>query len=216
MKTLQASNLTQAVKALKKIDETLVSKIEKNVKDADKRHYHVILVRVKDRPGQTKNDVSVTTQTYSKLGFEKIKKNFVFQGFANAILLHDPSTLSAEELAKPKKGEKVAVAPVVPPVDTKKDETISSQAQEIADLKAKLAAKPKKEVAPVVPPVDNGSVSPPPEPTVKGDVDFDVSVADFKGLNEFAADNKIELGTAKSTDAIRIVVKDWIAKQATK
>lgn len=200
MKTLKASNLNQAVKELNKIDKSLIEKVDENVKDANKAHYHVILVKVKDRPGQAKNKVTVIVQTYNKAGFEKIKKNFVFQGFSSVVLLHDPSTLSAEELAPTKKlAEKPAP---VAPVDTKKDETISAQAntisekdQEIADLKAKLSEKPA--------PVDNG------------DVDFDVETADFKSLNEFAAANKIELGTAKSTDAIRVVVKEWIAKKVT-
>lgn len=107
MKTLQANNLSQAVKELKKIDETLIDKVKTDVKDVDKKHYHVILVKVIDRPGQAKNKVTVSVQTYNKPAYEKLKKNFAFQGFTSVILLHDPSQLSPEDLVDSKSNFKV-------------------------------------------------------------------------------------------------------------
>jgi len=207
MKVLEANNLSQAVKELNKIDKSLVEKLNADVKDADKKYYHVILVKVKDRPGQAKNEVTFIVQTYNARGFEKIKKNYVFQDFSQVILLHDPTQLSDEDLQDNKSAKKTSGK------DDAKDETIANQKQtisakdqEIADLKAQLASK------------ENGGADDKKDKKSGDDKktigdDFDVETADFKGLNEYAAANEIPLNGKRSTDDIRVEVKKWLASQ---
>lgn len=193
MKTLKASNLGQAQKQLSEIDKSLAEKLNENVKDVDKKHYHVILVKVVDRPGQPKNDVSMIIQTYNKQGYEKLKKNFIFQGFTQAILLHEP--VADEDV-------------VIENVSDEKDAIIAGKDAEIEALKAKLASVPNQTTQP-----EPETTTQPVESQNQEDV-FDVLTADFKGLNVFASENNIDLQGKRSTEDIRVVVDNWIKSKA--
>lgn len=90
MKRVKTNRYEQAVKEMKNLDESLVEKIKEEIKETDKDHFHVIMVKVLDRPGQVKNATTVTTQQFNEIAFQKIQKKFQFLGFTNLILLHDP------------------------------------------------------------------------------------------------------------------------------
>ena len=94
MSKISSNNYDQAVKEIKGMDAELVSRIPEKINANDANHYHVALVRITDRPGQVKNDVNVNVQQYHKNGFEKIKKTFIFQGFAKLVVVHNPENNS--------------------------------------------------------------------------------------------------------------------------
>lgn len=98
MTFVKANNYDQAVKELATQDEKLVSQIPDKIDSAEKEMFHVITVKVNDRPGQAKNEVVQNVQKYHQVGFDKLKKNFLILGFATLIVLHDPNAGTEEEL----------------------------------------------------------------------------------------------------------------------
>lgn len=102
MKQFQANNHKKASEQLDAIAEGLSKNLPESVNHKDRFHYHVAMVRISDRPGQAKNDVSFNVQQFHERGFEKMKKNVAFLGFSNAIILHDPTQVEEEATtAKP-------------------------------------------------------------------------------------------------------------------
>jgi len=96
MKQLQANNYSNAQKELEAIEKGLGGKVSEQVSPNDSKHYHVALVRIFDKPGEAKNEVSVVLQKYHKEAFEKLEKNFMFQGIHKLVIVHDPTKEIAE------------------------------------------------------------------------------------------------------------------------
>lgn len=104
MAKTKTNNYSQATKEIGSMDKDLTEKIPQEIENKDAKMYHVALVKIAQRPGQVKNDVSVTVQQYHQNGFEKIKRSFIFQGFNKLIVVHDPSAKGSQsEPAKPNK-----------------------------------------------------------------------------------------------------------------
>ena len=98
MKTLQANNLQQALTVLKEVKDLDAKKIEAFFKKhairfADRKMYHLILVRRQNNPQKETYDVSFMVQQYNKRGYEKIKVGFGQFGYSQAIILHNPELL---------------------------------------------------------------------------------------------------------------------------
>lgn len=100
MSKINSNNYTQAVKEVNAMDPEQIQRIPETINANDQKHYHVALIRINDRPGQPKNDVNVNVQQFHPRGFDKIKKSFVFQGFAKLVIVHDP-TKKSEPAKKP-------------------------------------------------------------------------------------------------------------------
>lgn len=102
MKKFQANNHQQASKQLDAIADGLSKNLPETVNHQDRFHYHVAMVRIDNRPGEAKNDVSFNVQQFHGRGFDKMKKNIQFLGFTQAVILHDPTQVEEEKgTAKP-------------------------------------------------------------------------------------------------------------------
>ena len=98
MKTIKPNNLDQAIKEIEAIDKELVGKVKEEIKHSDRRHNHVIAIKVLDRPGEVKNKVVVSTLILNDDKLEKIRKSFKFLGYSRLIVLHD-AKLVKEDVA---------------------------------------------------------------------------------------------------------------------
>jgi hypothetical protein len=201
MKTLKANNLSQAAKELKAIDEALVEKLNENIKEADKKHYHVILIKITERPGQVKNNVSFIIQKYTPRSFDKVKKQVAFLGFAAAIVLHDPSLLKEEDKTIVSTFEKTkTVEQVTKELEAKHKKEKEDLIKQLNDAKS---GNVKTEGG-------DGNGSDDDTKVLKGDPNFDVAKAVKDDLIAFAGENEIDLKDAKLVDDIRKVVSDWL------
>ena len=192
MRTLEANNLSQATEELKSIDETLIKKLNKEVKFGDRKHYHVILVKIKERVGQVKNDVSIIVQKYTPRSFAKVKKQIAFLGFVQAIVLHDPTQLKEEEVTGLTSHEKTKT---------------------IEQVKKELEAKHKKEIYDLKNEINEGKVKEKNTPIEEGtnkNKKFDVKKANGNELKAFAIENKITIDEKSQVKDIRSVVSEWI------
>lgn len=97
MKKSKANNHQQASKELAVLDAKLAETLQEEINESDKGHYNVILVRIKDRPGEAKNEVTMNIQTFNKRGFERLGDNLAFHGINKMILLHDPALETEED-----------------------------------------------------------------------------------------------------------------------
>ena len=192
MKTLKANNYEQAAKELANLDESLVKKISEEINASDKRHYHIITVRIIDRPGKVKNDTQVSIQKYHKHGFEKIVKRFKNTGADYCIVLHDPT----------KDGEDVEV--YVPSHKLKQTE---------AQIRAEVQAEAEKEIQKRV----DERIAKFKEDNEQEDPTDLVSLKEIRKLNQedlikFATENKVEVGEETRVRELKKIIISW-AKQ---
>ena len=137
------------------VEKGLSKKIKEKINHADRKHFHVVLVKVTDRPGQVKNKVSVSVQMFAKHGWEKIQKNFQFLGFNKIALLHDPTLLDEkEEVVIPTHARQAATIAATKEVNAEMDAEIEKRVearlkarQDALDKEAKAKADAAKEAA---------------------------------------------------------------------
>jgi hypothetical protein len=112
------------------MDSSLVSKIPTEIDSKDSKMYHVALVKIMDRPGEVKNDVSVNVQQYHERGFEKIQSSFRFLGYSKITVIHDPKKKNAP--AQPKAEPKAEPAKT----DEAKSDVVSDAKNDNEDFDA--------------------------------------------------------------------------------
>lgn len=207
MKTLQVNRLEQAmkeIKAIKGITEETIESIKTEIKPRERKLYHVALIKKVNNPAKEEYTTSVLVQSYNDRSFPNLKKNLVYLGFSQAIVLHDPSnedlTVAPKATFESRKENQEAIADL-----TKKHN------DEVAELKRKLAAKNAGEVV-VDGTTDGGTDG-------GGDgsetiTEIDVDKAKKDELIAFAQIKEIPLGDASKVDEIREVVKTWVESQA--
>lgn len=140
-KTFKSNRYAKATKELEAIAKGLSEKVSEDIKDTDKFHYHVALVKVTDRPGQVNNKVNVSVHCYSKQGWEKIQKNYAFHGFSKIVLVHDPSQVEEEQpIIVPQHVTTSATASVNEKADQKKQAEIDKA---VAEAKKKWIEEQK-------------------------------------------------------------------------
>lgn len=139
MKNLKSNRYEKAVNEIKNLDESLVEKIKSEIKESDKGYFHVAMVKIHERAGSVKNDVSVTTQPFGLIQFEKLQKNYQFLGYNKLILVHDPRLETQDEFV----GE---TKKVVPMSKEELDELIEQRVQERMDAREQLEGKSKEEL----------------------------------------------------------------------
>lgn len=120
MSKIKTNNFDQAKKEMEAMDATLVSKIPSEIDAKDSKHYHVAMVKIMDRPGEVKNDVSINVQAFHQRGFEKIKESFRFLGYSKITVVHDPS----------KKATPVKQIPTAP---AKEPKTANAKSDDLSD-----------------------------------------------------------------------------------
>ena len=134
---------------------------------------------------------------WSRSGFEKIKKNFVTQGFASLIILHDPTQLSPEEDVSLKGHEKSAI-------DTQIEKEVKEAMQKrIEERKKKAhqeAVEKKAQEA-----KQAGAADSNPKPLMYEGVEIT-----SENIDDFIKDNEIDASMAKSPEGKLAIVKKWI------
>lgn len=190
MKTLKVSNYQQALKEINALDSEKAGIIKEEINFDDRNHYHVAMVRITDRPGQAKNDVSVNVQMFHESGFQKLEKNFQILGFNKLIVVHDPNQNPVEE---------TQTAPqTTPPATTKTPEEIEAEIEAKANAKADelFNARLAKMEA------EKG--------THDEAVKFGETIAEMKAFAEL---NKIDLSGLKKSEDIKTAIETWLAEQ---
>lgn len=98
--TIKTNNFDQAKKEIQAMDADMVSKIPSEVDVKDSKHYHVAMIKIMDRPGEVRNEVSVNVQMFHPRSFDKIKSSFRFLGYSKITVIHDPSKKGKVEPVK--------------------------------------------------------------------------------------------------------------------
>ena len=186
MKKLKSNRYEKAVNEIKNLDENLSSKIVEEIKESDKDHFHVATIKISDRPGQVKNDVSVVTQKLNQIQFDKLQKNFQFLGFNKLILSHDPR-LNVEKEFK-----------IVPPVKTQDEIDAEIEAEVEARVKARLEAQEGKEEK---------------DPVKTQDENSNVYGKTSKEMKAFAETNEIDIVGLIKKEEIEGAIVAWIEAQ---
>lgn len=196
MKKIQANNFDQAVKEVKALDETQVSRVVEHIKENESKHFHVLMVQIIDRPGQPKNQVKITSQIFNKVAFEKLQKNFKFLGYNKLIVVHNPSNKIGEAIEVESKGSQMTQEEI--------NAEIEKRAQEKADeiIKEKLANEGQN--VPDVTNVQEAGKSV-PNPFDNGDT--------IEAMKAFAKANGIDLSGLKSKDEIKATLFTWKKEQ---
>lgn len=194
MKTLKANNYEQAAKELANLDESLVEKVSENIDASDKKHYHVITVRIIDRPGQVKNDTKVNVQKFHKGGFDKIIKRFKNTGADYCIVLHDPSKDGEEvEVTVPAHKLKQTEAQIRAEIEKEAEEKIKQRvAEEIEDY--------KEQQSEVDDPEDLFSLK-------------EIRAKNQEELLAFAEENEIELSGVTKVRELKKIIVSWVKEK---
>lgn len=126
-------------KALK--EGTLTSSIPEQIEEREaKNHYHVMLIKNRHDANNERYVSSANVQTFAKgRAFDKIAKNFNNQGFAAAIIVHDPTQYSDGNDGALKLHEKSAIE-----VQIEKEEKAAME-KRIADRKQEALDKAQAE-----------------------------------------------------------------------
>jgi len=202
MKTLKVSNYQQALKEINALDSEKAGIIKEEINFEDRNHYHVAMVRITDRPGQAKNDVSVNVQMFHESGFQKLEKNFQILGFNKLIVVHDPNQNPVEETqTAPQSG-----TTDTPPAITKTPEEIEAEIEAKANAKADelFNARLAKMEA------EKGTQGQGTPPATDEAVKFGETIAEMKA---FAESNKIDLSGLKKSEDIKTAIETWLAEQ---
>lgn len=198
MKKLKANNYSQASKEIESMDESLVQKLNEEINHDDRKHYHVAMVKIQDRPGQAKNKVSFFIQQYNERAFEKAKKNIAFLGFNKMVVLHDPSQLEEEE---------ETFVPKHVAQKTESEIRKELQAEFDEKLQAKLDEALKTKTDQQVPTNEGqGTEEPTPEEIVK-----DLTIDQMK---EFAKTNNIDVVGLKKAGEFKSALINFLTQNA--
>ena len=200
MKTIKANNYSQAVKEMESLDKDQVAKVNKEINFCDRKHNHVVAVKVSDRPGEVKNEVSVNTIIVNDDKLKKLNKNFKFLGFTKLIILHDASQYEEDE------------TPVLHVHDKQGIE---------AKIKAELEAKNKAEIDALrqkfeADVIEAKKVQPQAGKEPEINVlevyanELDKTVDELKA---FATANEIDLTGLKAKEAIQLAIGTWMLDQ---
>jgi len=213
MKTMKASNYSQALKELKKIDENLVSKIAEDINVADSGHYAVILIKKINDVANERYITRAAVQFFNPRAFARLKKNFTTLSYSKIIILHDPTTGDNTISGRLKGHEKSGIRAQVE----------KELAEKHRKEKEELIAKREAELAKGNNDLDNTPPPPPPpaQKTIeerweeeKGNYDlgeFDPAKATKAKLAEFAKENEIDLAIADNkVDPMRELVLSWL------
>ena len=200
MKKLKANNYPQASKEIKSMDESLVGKLQEEINHDDRKHYHAVMVKIEDRPGQAKNKVSFFVQQYNERAFEKAKKNVAFLGFTKIIVLHDPTQLEdeEEEVKQPLHVVQKTEAEIRKELQAEFDEKLKTKMEEA--LKGQSENNDQKEDQGNG--SDKGSENPTPQDFVK-DMTIDA-------MKEFAKTNEIDVTGLKKADEFKAALISFL------
>lgn len=214
MKKFKTNKFQQANNEIEALDKGLSVNIPTEISEKEKGHYHVALVKIKDRPGEVKNEVKVSVQTFSKISFLKLERNFKFLGYTKIIIVHDPNAVS--ELADNQdedEDKKVINLTNTPPAKTEAE--IEAEIEKRANEKANEILKTQQAGQQASTTTQNdGSES----LDDKGDNSSDeekkeIETPDFgstvEQMKEFAEKNDVDLTGLRKKDEIQTALTSW-------
>lgn len=198
MKTIIANRFQKALAEIEKLDKEQALKLNEEIKFENRNHYHVAMVKITDRPGEAKNEVSVTVQMFNDHGFKKIEKNFKFLGWTKLAILHDPTLNEKEETKELVKGsDKVLTEQEIEAeIERRAEEKANARIKKIQE-KAKLDETKSNEK-------NEGGINV-PNPFENGDT--------VEVMKEFAKNNDIDLSGLRIKDEIKAVLTTWYNDQ---
>lgn len=150
MGKVSTNNYDNAFAQAKAIEEakalkagTITRSIPKNIPVAEaKNHYHVLLVKNRHDAKNERYVATANVHTFSKgRAFDKISRNFKNQGFATAIIVHDPTQYKDTTTADLKQHEKSAIEVQI------EQEEEEAKNKRIAERKAEAIKKAETEKA---------------------------------------------------------------------
>jgi len=192
MKTLQANNYSQALKELEALDSGLKGEIKETINEADKDYFHVALIRVTEKVGAVKNDVSIVVQHYNLLAFEKLNKNFMYQNISKLIVVHDPRENTQE-----------ASTTTAPPTEGKTEAEIE------AEIEKRVAERMKESAGTTTAPPTTATMT----DGTSGIVDEGKEKPNLAELKLFAKENEIDLKGLTKKDDIEKAIEAWKEEQ---
>jgi len=206
MKKFNANRHQLAVTEMEQLDKSQVDKIKEEINFDDRNHYHVAMVKITDRPGEAKNDVSVVVQHFNEQGFEKIKKNFAFLGWNKLIVVHDPSQNPKEETTP------------IAPVQTTETTSNAGTQMTTEEIEAEIERRANEKALKIV--EDSKTNDDDQSNAGTGlDKDQDNDNVPFhfgetvKEMEDFAKANGIDLSGLRKKDEIKAVILTWHNEQ---
>jgi hypothetical protein len=198
MKTFKANNYDQAVKEIDALDKSKTEVIKEDIRFEDRKNFHVAMVRITDRPGEAKNDVSVNVQMFHDQGFVKLQKSFSFLGWNKLVVVHDP-----------RQNEIEATNPTI-----EKDSAMKTPAEIEAEIEApkkcfKKSWQKWKRGKKTSDSTKSGDV---PEVGKDSQMEFFAS-STVDQLKEYAKTNEIDLSGLKAKEDIKLAIVTWYEDQ---
>lgn len=203
MNKIQPSNFDNAVAEVSALRKECVAKIPELIDVRESKLYHIIAVKVHDRPGEAQNEVVVEVKKLHKIGFEKFNRNFRFLGFSKLIILNDPEKVVIPENQEEGKEEDLNVnasgTQLTPEeIEAEIERRAKAKAQEILQAGSGSNQTPGSNV---------GTTATSQEP---------IDEMTLKELQKFAKDNEIELSGATKKEEVLTIIKTWLEEQPTK
>lgn len=199
MNKIQPSNFDNAVAEVSALRKELVAKIPELIDVRESKLFHVIAVKVHDRPGEAQNEVVVEVKKLHKIGFEKFNKNFRFLGFSKLIILNDPEKVVIPENQEEGKEEDLNV-------NASGTQLTPEEIEAEIERRAKAKAQEMLEAGNVSNQT-TGATATSQEP---------IDEMTLKELQKFAKDNEIELSGTTKKDEVLTIIKTWLEEQPKK
>ena len=196
MKTIKANNYSQAIKEVEALDKELSLKVKEEIKYSDRKHNHVVAIKISDRPGEAKNEVTANTIIVNDDKLAKLKRNFKFLGFAKIIVLHDATQIEVDETPVLHLHDKQSIEAKV------KADLESKHKAEMDELRKKYEQDALEDKSNTND--DNDDV------LVKYADELDATVGQLK---EYANDNDIDLTGLKNKEDIQLAIGTWLSDQ---
>lgn len=208
MNKIQPSNFDNAVAEVSALRKECVAKIPELIDVRESKLFHIIAVKVHDRPGEAQNEVVVEVKKLHKIGFEKFNKNFRFLGFSKLIILNDPEKVVIPENQEEGKEEDLIVnasgTQLTPEeIEAEIERRAKAKAQEILEANSGSNQTPGSNVAGS----NVGTTATSQEP---------IDEMTLKELQKFAKDNEIELSGTTKKDEVLTIIKTWLEEQPKK
>lgn len=203
MKKVKSNRYEQAVSEIQSLDKDQVSRLNEEIKFEDRNHYHVAMVKITDRPGEAKNDVSVVVQMFNEPGFKKIEKNFKFLGWSKIAIVHDPKLNKEEDL--------IETGTTTAPTQSMTPEEMEAEIERRSEEKANQKVKDLEEGGKKTESVETGDQG--SQEATKAKNPF-ANGETIGAMKEFAEQNGIDLSGLKLQADIKNALEVWKNEQS--
>lgn len=197
---------------LENLSKGLSKTVKSEIPEVDQHHFHVVLLK-DNGTKDMKADIGVSMAAYHQEGYEKMKKNFKYQGYSRMILLHEgQEAKAAQKRAAIETAQKRAQAVLDGAAKTTAAITAASQtlggkaevsAEVMAELKAAAKIEAKAELEAEAKAEAEALKAEQEAAALAQRNRFGDTIAK---MVEYAKENNIDLGDAKKSDEIFAVL----------